>query len=132
MELDITNFFQNACMRDYSASAHELGDCAGAITWNAALKDCRDYLPAFSLDDQARVREWLAGFGAWTRAELAEMNWHEIMALLLQFIAGDIRESGVDTASPDWSAYEQGANAGRYSGRFYRGDDSRVYYYVGD
>ena len=39
MQINITRFFNEACPRDYSASAAEIGENAGADTWRAACDD---------------------------------------------------------------------------------------------
>ena len=42
-EIDVTDFFTTASPRDYSASAAELGQDAGRITWGHACQDAADY-----------------------------------------------------------------------------------------
>ena len=133
MELDITRFFQEACPMDYSASRAELGQNAGKITWNQAIEDAPEYniLP----DDAAReaFRDHVKGFGAWGDDEIAAWSDTELSALCMQMVAGDIREMlGVSSNGEwDWTEYEQEAEKGRISGNIYRGDDGRVYYYLG-
>ena len=43
MNIDITTFFTEASPRDYSASAAELGQDAGRITWAHAIEDAPEY-----------------------------------------------------------------------------------------
>lgn len=131
MELDITRFFSEAAPRDYSASVAEIGNDAGRVTWRAALDDAGDFnlLP----DDDARdaFKEYARGFGAWSADEIAAWSADELNALCMQFIAGDMRDYCDDAASWNWDEYEQGAQAGTYSGRLFRGDGGRVYYDIG-
>jgi hypothetical protein len=133
MELDITAFFQNADPSDYSASVAELGRDAARITWRLAMDSATDHA-AWLNTDEARdeFRAYVKGFGAWDAEEIAAWSNDELTALLIQMIAGDIREAGLDTNEPDWDAYEKGAEAGRFSGRLYPGANGRIYYTIGD
>jgi hypothetical protein len=45
MELEITSLFQTIAPMDYSASAAELGQSAGQITWGHAVEDAPDFMP---------------------------------------------------------------------------------------
>lgn len=130
MELDITDFFDNADAFDYSASIAERGEHAGRITWGNAVADSKRFMMPDSPDKFAAVCDFLAGFGAWKREELEAMPATELNALLIQFIAGDIR-GFEDVAGADWSEYTRLCEAGVCSGRMYQGDDGRVYYYIG-
>ena len=136
-ELDITAVIEN--MRDpatYSASRAELGQDAGRITWAAACEDAR------ALFGDAFNREsfdaYFSGFGAWTDEELSAHTDEQCAALMLQFIAGDIRESDFieDGAEPFtdewWPQYEAAAHTGTVAGRFFRADDWRVFYCIGE
>jgi hypothetical protein len=133
MQLDITDFFNNECAMDYSASVAEIGNNAGQDTWNAAIGNAPDY--ASWLDTESKrqeFRDYIKGFGAWEVEEIAGWTDDALTALLIQMISGDIREGELDTESPDWEAYQKACEAGQCSGRLYLGDDERVYYYIGD
>jgi hypothetical protein len=142
MELDITDFVKFADAEDYSASRAERGDNAATETWHAALDAVAnptwvDYsaprTPMLDTEDKLQaMRDYIKGFGAWDAAEIAAMSDQHLNALLIQMIAGDMREGGLNEWEPDWKAYEEGAEAGTYSGRIYRGDDGHIYYYIGD
>jgi len=91
MEIDITDFYRNACPKDYSASVAEIGNNAGAYTWRAACDDSEDY---FMLDtDEKRIafREYVRGFGAWSDDEIAAWSDAELNALFIQFVSGAMR-----------------------------------------
>lgn len=141
-ELDISAVIEN--MRDpatYSASAAELGQDAGRITWAAACEDARGLFgDAFNRES---FNAYFSGFGAWTDEELAAHTDEECAALMLQFIAGDIRESDFsnyadieDGAEPFtdewWPQYEAASSAGTVAWRFFRADDGRIFYYIGE
>ena len=131
MELDITDFFNNAAPADYSASAMELGDNAGRITWGHAVEDAPDY-PLLDTDDKREAfRDFIREFGAWDNTEIAAWTDQELTALLIQFISGDMREANLDPAAPDWTQYEKDAEAGRVSSRIFR-SANRVYFYIGN
>lgn len=134
MEIDITDFFNECAPMDYSASRMELGQDAGRITWNAALGDAPDYPLLDTEEKRAAFRGHVREFGAWEDAEIDGWTDAELTALLIQMIAGDIREADLDTAAPDWPAYAELCEAGQASGRLFGGPlstDGRVYYYVG-
>ena len=131
MEIEVTDFFNQAAPMDYSASVAEIGQDAGAVTWRHACEDAPDYPLLDTEEKRDAFRDHIRGFGAWDDAEIASWSDTELGALLLQCIAGDIREAGLDTEAPDWSEYQAGAEAGQYSGRLFCGEDGRVYYYVG-
>ena len=131
MEIDITEIVEYENPADYAASVFELGQDAGAITWAAAVQSA-DRLLVLESEWREEVTRWLRGFGAWGDDELARMSDREVKALLLQFIAGDLREAGFDYFSEqpfDWDAYEKREDT---NGRVFRGDGGKIYYDIGD
>ncbi len=132
MDLNITHFFQTAAPMDYSASRAEIGDNAGPDTWRAACDDSEDYMILDDTKKRMAFRSFVAQSGGWTDDEIVAWNSVELNALCIQWIAGDIREAGIDTQNPDWEEYETGSNAGQYAGRISRGDNGQVYFYIGE
>jgi hypothetical protein len=134
MELDITDFFKTAAPADYSASAAELGQDAGRITWRHACEDSPDHMLLDTEDKRDAFRAHVKGFGAWTAEEIAARSDVELNALCLQMVSGDMREAdiGPESDAADWNRYQRDAESGRVSGRIYQGGDGRVYYYIGD
>jgi hypothetical protein len=130
MEIDITDFFNAGGHMDYSASIAEVGPDAGRSTWRAACDDSEEYCLLDTPEKLEAAREYFRGFGAWSADELAAMPDLEVNALLLQFIAGDIREFSEDVTAWDWAAYNDDAAAGRIGGSLFKGDDNRVYIYI--
>lgn len=128
-ELNITRFFNEACPMDYSASQMELGGDAGRITWQAACDDSANYMFLDTDEKREAFRVFVKGFGAWSGEEVAAWSDTELNALCIQFVAGDIREAGLDVESPDWQAYE--ANDA-VAGRLFKGTDGEIYFYIGD
>lgn len=135
MEINITELIANIAPMDYAASAIELGANAGRITWAAA---CEDALELFGDQfDREAFDNYFSSFGAWSDEELAAHSDRESAALMLQFIAGDLRECEFsDWPEPFtdawWTEYEKAASAGTVSARIGRGDDDQIYYYIGD
>src|SRR5574337_580431 len=97
MEIDITQFVNDECPVDFSASVAEIGNDAGRQTWSAAMETAPDYLAQFITNTDARdeLTRWIRGFGAWNDAEIAAWSDTELCALLIQFIAGDLREGEI-------------------------------------
>jgi hypothetical protein len=132
MELNITRFFNEAAPMDYSASAAEIGQNAGRDTWIAACGDAPEYAEWLDTEDKRdEFRRYVKSFGAWDKEEIAAWTNDELTALLMQMIAGDIREGNLDTESPDWEAYREMSEHGQISGHIYPGDDGQIYYYIG-
>lgn len=137
MELDITRFFHEAAPMDYSASIAEIGRNAGPDTWRAACDDAPDYNILDDEEKREAFRAYVGDFGAWTDEEIAAWSDVELNALLLQMIAGDIREADLDQESPDWAKYEEGAEQGRYAGNIFggplcvEGSQDKIFYYIG-
>lgn len=129
MELNITNIINNADPFNYSASAAELGLNAGKVTWNAATRDADALLSGENFDREA-YDAFFDGFGAWDDATREEWSDTEFRALMLQFIAGDMREANIhpNMTDEEWEEYEASDNAGRIG----RGNDGQVYYYIGE
>jgi len=122
-EIDITDFFNNAAPMDYSASVAEIGNNAGADTWQAAVDDSGDY-PLLDNDEKRDAfRKYVCGFGAWNDEEIAAWSNAELNALLIQFISGDMREAGLhaDMSVDEWQEYEKECERGQCSGRIYGG-----------
>jgi hypothetical protein len=79
------------------------------------------------------MREFAASSGGWTREEIAEWPDSELNALFLQWIAGDVRELGYDSlADVDWQDAEEQQSAGQAASNLFRGDDGKIYFYLGN
>ncbi len=136
MELDVTEFAKEE-LGAISGSIAELGPNAARITWRNALEAAQDVgLTMLPGDAPEMARQWLRGFGAWTVEELAALPDREIRALVLQFIAGDLREAedlcGRADGGIDWEQYTAMAECGTVGGRLYAGDNGQIYFYMGD
>jgi hypothetical protein len=130
MELDVTHMVNDADnMPMLSGSRAELGQDAGAITWNNSKAYAAENL--LLTDDTARqqARDFFKGFGAWSEEEIAAWTDLDLEALVCQFIAGDIREmEGYETETE----YREASEQGQVSGHLYTGDNGRWYFYLGD
>lgn len=130
MEIDITDFFNNEAPMDYSASVAEIGRDAGPDTWRAACEDSPDHMMLDTDDKRDAFKGHIKGFGAWSEEEVAAWSDVELNALLIQLISGDMREAdiGPESGDDEWDAYE--ANE-QVTHNLCRGDNGRVYYYLG-
>jgi hypothetical protein len=131
MELNITTFFNEGDMTRYSASQAELGDNAGNITWQNAKIKAEEATWLDTEEKREELRRYLKTFGAWDDAEILAWSDIELSALLIQLIAGDIRESGLQEGG-SWADYNAMSDAGQVDGRLCMGEDGEVYYYVGE
>jgi hypothetical protein len=104
MEINITQFVRSQfnSLRYYSASQAESGPTAGADTWAHCKEQAEDWgarlLPG--QDEIDAARDSISGFGAWKAEDSVMTDDTETRALVLQFIAGDLRECGWTSAHP--------------------------------
>lgn len=94
MEIEITELMNEDKAHEYSGSVNELGENAGKITWNNALNSEITLLK--TEDEIQNTKKFLKCFGAWTNEEIESWDDKEVNALLIQLIAGDIREENDD------------------------------------
>lgn len=94
MEIDVTPFVTEHSMWDCAHSVAEGGPTAGRDTWEAALEISRTDPACMFVSDATRqeLRDHFASFGAWDRDEIEAWDDAELNALLLQFVAGHVRE----------------------------------------
>lgn len=134
MDIIITDFIRDIAPNDYSASKLELGDNAGAITWGHACEDAlRLFGDAFARD---AFDAHFSDFGAWSDADLAAHTDAECAALMLQFVAGDLRDCEFIDAElftrEWWQEYYALVENGTVSGRFGEHvNGSDILYYIG-
>lgn len=107
--------------------SHSAAEAGTPNQWSDALDiaEGRD-LPGLDVED---AKEFFAGFGAWEREEIAAWTPQEVVALVLQFAAGDLREAqslcpGDGIGDVDWEAAEELAQEGTIGGRLYASGDS--------
>ena len=135
MEIDITRFVTDSDPFEFSASIAERGKNAGRDTWRNAVKEGMAS-PLLVTEEQIdALRSYVKGFGGWDDSEIAAWSNEECNALFIQCISGDMREAGIDDCNLedfDWTEYQHDSEKGRVSGRIYRGDDDRIYYYLGE
>lgn len=128
MELNITYLVEREVeLSLFSGSRAEHGEDAGQYTWNNALTEATDN-PLLTTEQHDGAKDYIRGFGAWDDEEIDSWDCNELNALVLQLIAGDLREmEHYDTYEDYVAAAEQGS----CSGNAYRGDDEQWYYYLG-
>ncbi len=132
MEIDITDFFNTECPRDYSASIAELGPFAARDTWSAANDNAPDWAAFLDTEEKRDAfKRHMRDMGFSEAEEFATWTHDQMTALFIQCISADMRDYRTDVTEWDWTEYEKGCEQGRYSGRIYRGDDGCIYYYLG-
>lgn len=92
MHVDITALLADFEPKYYAASAAEIGEDAGRITWENAVDRAESVDLLDTAEKVGAFRSFVLGFGAWTEEEVDAWTAIERNALLLQFIAGDLRE----------------------------------------
>jgi hypothetical protein len=106
--------------------AHSAAEAGTPNQWADALDIAEGRtLPGLDVDE---AKEYFAGFGAWNREEIATWTDQEVVALVLQFAAGDLREAqslcpGDGLGDVDWDAAEALASEGTIGGRVYASGD---------
>lgn len=130
MQLNISSFIVTVTPRELSSSVAESGTCAGALAWSASCKASIHHPLLTNDGEREAFRVWVEQSGGWTNEEIAAWSDLELNALLLQWIAGDLREMGIDddTSGIDWADVGQGQNEGKYPSNIFRGDDGQVYF----
>lgn len=132
MEINITGIFYTGQAHLYSASVAELGDDAGKITWANALAYANKHRMLDTEDQLEAFRQFVKDTGGWTQEEISHWTNHELNALFVQFVTGDIREAGLETPFPDWEQYQEDAEAGTVSSRIFKSEDNQVFYLIGN
>lgn len=78
------------------------------------------------------MRDFARSSGGWTKAEIERFTPTKVNALFLQLVAGDIRQLGADSLDEiDWNKAEELQSEWQAPSSLYKGDDGRVYYYLG-
>lgn len=129
-EIKVTHLVREVDCSEFFASVFERGENVGPETWANALEAAKE-APLLKGKEFDEARDWLRGFGAWDEEELRLKTDDEIGALVLQFIAGDIREME-SLYSDDPEGYRAAQEAGEVSGYLSLGDDGEWYFYLGD
>ncbi len=135
MELNITHLFTEESPFspfDCSNNRATLGDNAGQLTWQASCETAAQITLLDTDDKRQEFRDWVKEFGAWSVEEIAAWSDTELNALLLQFIAGDVREAfgDSDVSEWDWADYEVRAERGSISSNLFKADDGSIYYSI--
>ena len=138
MNIDITSLLEMDCF-NLSHSAAEGGQDAGRNTWNASKAAAAEMRPPLLDTDEKleAMRVFAKSSGGWIREEIGEWSADEINALFLQWVAGDVRqcpavEGGADSLEEiDWQEYEEQAQAGQIPSNLSKGDDGKIWFYLG-
>ncbi len=132
MRINVTDFFHGCDPMDYSASAHEIGQDAGTITWQNALRDSAKYALLDGPEALTAMEDYLRATGGWTVTDCDALSVLELNALCLQFVSSDMREGKLDAYVPSWDAYYDLASEGAIQGRLSCDDTGAVFYDLGN
>ncbi len=129
MEIDVTHMVEDAeSMVELSGSRMEHGQDAGRITWNNAKEYGADR-PLLTTDEMREAaRSHFGEYGAWSEDEIAAWSEDDLQAITCQDVASAIREMEV---AEDYADYQRLVEDGTLSGRLYKGDNDRWYFYLG-
>ena len=134
MEIDVTHMVEDAdSMIALSGSRAEHGQDAGRITWNNSINYGKDrpLLTSDEMRDAARAH--FREYGAWSQEEIDAWSEEELQGITCQDVAAAIREMEVCGTGEDFDAaeYERLCEVGTLSGKLFRGDSGRWYFYLG-
>lgn len=132
MEIDITTLAKINAF-DLSHSIAEGGENAAQNTWENSKAEA-ERNPILNTPEKLQaMRDYARSFGAWSDEEISAWSDTEINALLLQMIAGDCRELGADSlAEIDWDEAEELQSEGKTASNMLRGNDGKIYFYLGN
>jgi hypothetical protein len=138
VEINITHILTGEDLSDYSCSQAEKGAYAGQGSWQASTNEAMRLLPASAVitnpynpgqpatEDEFdnACAEYIKPFGAWDDEEIEAMGVTGRRALILQMIAGDAREAGIEDpenlTDAEWAEYEARATDGQCSASIFR------------
>jgi hypothetical protein len=130
MELDITHMVDDADeMPTLSGSIAELGNNAGRITWTNSIAYGQSQPLLRTDDERDAARAHFREYGAWSEDEIAAWSEDHLQAIMCQDVAAAIREREAFDSDEE---FQQACESGEASGRIYRGDDGRWYFYLGN
>ena len=131
MEIDITSLLDLDAW-DLSHSASEGGWTSARDCWQASMLAAEEHQ---LLDDEEKLqgmRDFARSSGGWTKTEIERWTPTEVNALFLQWIAGDIRQLGADSLGEiNWTEAKELQREGQAPSNLYKGDNGRVYFYLG-
>ena len=131
MQIDISSLLEMDCW-PLSHSAFEGGENAGRNTWQASLEQAEETPLLDTPEKLEAMRDFARSSGGWDAEEVAAWDAEEVNALFLQWIAGDVRELGADSLEEiDWQEAEELQSQGQAPSNLFRGDDGKLYFYLG-
>ena len=131
MEIDITSLMELDAW-ELSHSAAEGGWTSGRDCWKASKLAAEEHCLLDTEEKLQAMRDFARNSGGWTREEIEDWTSKELNALFLQWIAGDTRELGADSLDEiDWTEAEELQREGKATSNLFKGDNGRVYFYLG-
>lgn len=125
MELKITHMMNDAdnmCL--LSGSEAELGDSAGALTWENSQRYAKG-APLLKPTQVEEARDYFRRYGAWSDEEVVAWSVEEVQALVTQETASEIREY---LTYDSFEEYQTDSEQGQASGRIFQ--DAKGEWYI--
>lgn len=129
-EIDVTHLVTSEDCSEFSSSIAERGQNAGPETWANAVAFVKEK-PLAKPENQSDLRDWIREFGAWDDEEIAAMTDDDTNALLLQFVAGDIREMKRFDSPEEYQAAQEAGTCSGYLSHDVQANPPRWLFYVG-
>jgi hypothetical protein len=130
MEIDVTHMVEDSdSMIELSGSRMEHGADAAQVTWNNALDYGMGQPLLKTEEERDAARAHFREYGAWSEEEIAAWDEAALQGIMCQDVAAAIRELEV---LDDFSNYEKLVEEGVLSGRLFKGDDGKWYFYLGN
>jgi hypothetical protein len=130
MEIDVTHMVEDEDqMPMLSGSIAELGNDAGPRTWKNSVAYGAEH-PLLKTDEERdAARHHFRGYGAWNCEQIDAWSEDELQGIVCQDVAAAIREREHYASDEE---FEAACESGRASGRLYRGDNGRWFFYLGE
>ena len=123
LELDVTHMVRDADeMPLLSGSVAELGDRAGAITWENSMRYAAKHPLLHTAEDFVEARDYFREFGAWTAEQIEDWTVEELQGITVQEVASQIREM---EHFGTYEAYQHAQEEGTVCGCLYRDSGDR-------
>lgn len=131
MELDITSLLDLDAW-ELSHSAAEGGLTSKKDCWIASLAAAKEHCLLDTEEKLQAMRDFARSSFGCTREEIEGFMPKHLNALFLQSIASYTRELGANSiVEIDWAKAEKMKREGQAPSNLYKGDNGRVYFYLG-
>lgn len=128
---DVTDFLASHSLKYFSGSIAELGQNAGAQTWEECNDKAEEWAPLDTEEKRETFINFCSNAGFSEADDMQAWPDSELQALCIQWIAGDARECGIDggsLSSIEWGQVRQDQENGQAPSSLFLGGDGRIYW----